>query len=224
MNPPNPMMLRHSSRWEGLASWVLLAVSLAALMVLVIQAAGSARDLTPAYAAASMVVVAVLPLPAEAPAMLIGNVFNPVAAVLVTWSAALLGAAISFELARLGGRPLVQKLLPARWLTAVDARAAGFGWTTLLVLRLIPLVAFTALNWGAGLTPVRRWTFYWTTAVGILPGAAVFTLTGRGLGALYVDNPALSISLGVGLVLALVVAALVRRSLSRRAAATAPKL
>ena len=46
------------------------------------------------------VAVAILPIPAEIPAMVNGMVFGPFWGTLVTWISALLGAQISFELAR----------------------------------------------------------------------------------------------------------------------------
>jgi len=40
------------------------------------------------------------------------------------------------------------------------------------------------------LTPVPRWRFFWTTAVGILPGAIAFTAAGAGVSWLATRLPA----------------------------------
>ena len=130
------------------------------------------------------VLVAVLPIPAEIPAMVNGMVFGPVWGTLVTWLSALVGAQISFELARRFGQPLAERVLPASVVSRADTLGSTAGWPLLLGLRLLPTVAFTAINWAAGLTRMPRSTFVWTTAVGILPGAIAFTATGAGLGAL----------------------------------------
>ena len=130
------------------------------------------------------VTVAILPIPAEIPAMLNGMAFGPLWGALVTWISALAGAQISFELARRFGRPLGVRVLPDALLSRADELVRAAGWPLLLGLRLLPTVAFTAINWGAGLTALPRRTFVWTTAVGILPGAILFTATGSGLGAL----------------------------------------
>jgi len=130
------------------------------------------------------VLVAVLPIPAEIPAMVNGMVFGPVWGTLVTWGGAMVGAQISFELARRFGRPLTERILPAAVVQRADRLCRTSGWPLLLGLRLLPTVAFTAINWAAGLTRMHRSTFAWTTAIGILPGAIVFTATGAGLGAL----------------------------------------
>lgn len=129
-----------------------------------------------------MVLVAILPFPAEVPAMLNGAIFGPVLGTAITWTGAMVGAQISFELARRFGRPLAERFLPGG-MDRVDRVALSTGWGGLLTLRFIPAVAFTALNWAAGLTGIPRWRFVWTTAVGILPGAIVFTASGTGLAA-----------------------------------------
>ena len=128
-----------------------------------------------------MTIVAIVPFPAEAPAMMNGMVFGAVAGSAVTWTGGVVGAWISFELARKFGRPLASKALPRRALTSVDDVAGRMSWPGLIGLRLLPVVAFTAVNWGAGLTTVPRSRFLWTTAVGILPGAILFSASGAGL-------------------------------------------
>ncbi|MDH3735208.1 MAG: TVP38/TMEM64 family protein [Gemmatimonadota bacterium] len=136
-----------------------------------------------AYVVAPLVMaaVAILPIPAEAPAMVNGMLFGPVGGTAVTWCGAMLGAVASFEIARALGRPAAEKLLKPSALSRADDFVQRAGWGGLLLARFMPLIAFTVLNWGAGLTPVRRWRFLWTTAVGIIPGAIVFTVSGWGL-------------------------------------------
>ena len=145
-----------------------------------------------------MTIVAVLPIPAEAPAMANGVIFGPIIGSLITWIGALAGAWISYEIAHTWGRPIAERMVGSERLEKVDHLAEDAGWWGLLVLRFIPVVAFTALNWGAGLCVVPRWRFLWTTVLGITPGVIVFTSTGVGLGALYRRSP----TVAVGLVLA----------------------
>ncbi|MDH3456131.1 MAG: VTT domain-containing protein [Gemmatimonadota bacterium] len=147
-----------------------------------------------------MVVVAILPIPAEIPAMLNGMVFGPQVGTVITWSGALVGALVSFELARRFGRPLGKRVVKPARMAAADRLVLSAGWPGLITLRLVPTIAFTVVNWAAGLTPVSRWTFAWTTAVGIIPGCLLFTLSGSGLGALYRRNPGLAVTIA-GLIL-----------------------
>lgn len=143
-----------------------------------------------------MIVVAILPIPAEFPAMLNGMIFGPLIGTTITWLGAIVGAWISFELARRFGRPLTERFVKSTLLERTDRAVDSAGWPGLLTLRLIPAVAFTALNWGAGLTTVPRWTFLWTTTLGILPGAIVFTVSGTGVAALFRANPPAAVGLG----------------------------
>jgi uncharacterized membrane protein YdjX (TVP38/TMEM64 family) len=147
-----------------------------------------------------MIVVAILPIPAEFPAMLNGIVFGALVGTTISWLGAIVGAWISFELARRFGRPLTERLTKPTVLERADRLVDSAGWPGLLTLRLIPAVAFTAINWGAGLTTVPRWTFLWTTVVGILPGAIVFTASGTGMAALFRANPGAAVGLVVACV------------------------
>ena len=169
-----------------------------------------------AYVVAPLVMaaVAILPIPAEAPAMVNGALFGPTIGIGVTWVGSMLGAIISFELARRLGRPFAQRIVRPAALDRVDRLVMGAGWGGLLLARFMPLIAFTVLNWGAGLTPVGRGRFLWTTAVGILPGVIVFTASGWGITSLLAQRT--WIGLGVA---ATVVAWLVwrRRQTKRRA-------
>jgi uncharacterized membrane protein YdjX (TVP38/TMEM64 family) len=143
--------------------------------------------------------VAILPVPAEAPAMVNGMLFGPFVGTLVTWIGAMGGAMASFEIARALGRPAAERILRPATLEKADGFVMRAGWGGLLLARFMPLIAFTALNWGAGLTPIRRWRFLWTTAIGIVPGAIVFTASGWGLTALLERVP--WVALGVAVLL-----------------------
>ncbi len=131
-----------------------------------------------------MFAVAILPIPAEAPAMVNGAMFGPWAGTLVTWTGAMLGAITSFEIGRRWGRPIVRRFVSDAALERVDQALDGAGWWGLLLARFTPVIAFTALNWGSGLANLPRKRFLWTTALGILPGALLFTATGTGISAL----------------------------------------
>jgi uncharacterized membrane protein YdjX (TVP38/TMEM64 family) len=85
-----------------------------------------------------------------------------------------LGANAAFLLGRALGRDGVKRLAGRR-LGALDRATAEHGFTGLLVLRLIPLVPFNALNVGSGLTAVRWRDYALATTLGILPGTLVYS-------------------------------------------------
>ena len=166
-----------------------------------------------AYVVAPLVMtsVAVLPVPAEAPAIANGMIFGPVVGSIITWTGAMAGAWISYEIAHAWGRSLSGRVVGEAALQKVDELVDDAGWWGLLVLRFVPLVSFTALNWGAGLCAVPRGRFLWTTAVGITPGVIVFTSSGVGLGALYRRSPMVAVGLALAVIGAMVVWAHRRR-------------
>jgi len=57
--------------------------------------------------------------------------------------------------------------------------------SVLLLLRLVPVVPFFVANLLPALVGVRFGNFLWTTALGIVPGALVFTWIGVGLGEVF---------------------------------------
>jgi uncharacterized membrane protein YdjX (TVP38/TMEM64 family) len=63
----------------------------------------------------------------------------------------------------------VPTIIPRAARKKSEAWAGTRGAKTLLVDRLMPVISFNLVNYGAGLTDVRWWTFLWTTGVGILP-------------------------------------------------------
>ncbi|MDX1494179.1 MAG: TVP38/TMEM64 family protein [Longimicrobiales bacterium] len=156
-----------------------------------------------AYVVAPLVMaaVSVLPVPAEAPAMANGMLFGPVVGSGVTWLGAMLGAWVSYEIARGWGRALALRMIRQESLERLDRTAEQAGWWGLLLLRFVPVVAFTALNWGAGLCDVPRWRFLWTTAVGIVPGVVLFTTSGVGLSAIWRRSPVTAVGVMTALVL-----------------------
>lgn len=64
----------------------------------------------------------------------------------------------------------------------------------LLFLRLVPLFPFWLVNLAPAFLNVFLWTFVWTTFVGIIPGAFVFTQAGTGIGAILNSNQGFTLS------------------------------
>jgi len=116
-----------------------------------------------------MVLHSFIPFPAELVAIANGMVYGPVLGTLITWTGAMLGAAVAFCLARTLGRPFVERMVSRHHWERLDEWAAQDGWRVVLVSRLIPVIAFNLVNYAAGLTRLTWWQFLWTTGVGILP-------------------------------------------------------
>ncbi len=85
-----------------------------------------------------------------------------------------IGANAAFALSRALGRDGIERLVGQR-LKGLDDATAQHGFIGLLVLRLVPLVPFNALNFGSGLTAIRWRDYALATLVGIVPGTVVYT-------------------------------------------------
>lgn len=123
-----------------------------------------------------MVLHSFLPLPAEIIALANGMLFGPVIGSALTWGGAMLGALLSFALARACGRPFLRLVLTEDQRRRLDRFDPGTG--ALLLARLVPVLSFNLVNYAAGLLGVPWWRFLWTTALGILPLTLVMVLMG----------------------------------------------
>lgn len=125
-----------------------------------------------------MTVAAIVPIPAEFPAMLNGAVLGLVGGSVVTWLGAMLGAAASFEGATWFRRRTGERVFSPKARAKIEALGARTSAVELLLLRLTPVVAFHLINYAAGVAQVPRRRFYLTTALGIAPGSFAFTAAG----------------------------------------------
>jgi uncharacterized membrane protein YdjX (TVP38/TMEM64 family) len=129
-----------------------------------------------------------------------------------------LGANAAFFVAQSLGRDGVRRLTGGR-LAGLDRAAEQRGFWGVFVLRLIPLVPFNALNFGAGLTALRWRDYALATVVGILPGTLVYTFFADALvrGSTEASHDAyVRLWIAAGLLLALSLAPLVARRLGFR--------
>jgi uncharacterized membrane protein YdjX (TVP38/TMEM64 family) len=125
-----------------------------------------------AYAAATLA-----PVPKNAMSVAAGLVFGFVAGVTLIWVAGMAGAVVGFWLGRVLGRDGVERLCRGR-LARVDALVDDYGGWAVLVLRLVPVMPFTALNYGSGLTNLRLRSYLAATAVGVVPGTVAYVALG----------------------------------------------
>ncbi len=110
-----------------------------------------------------------------------GFLFGAVLGTALTVVGATAGATLVFLFAqRVFGADALQKMGPRAEGLARGIQANA--WSYLLVLRLVPLFPFFLVNLVPAFCGVRTSVFVATTALGIIPGTAVFSLSGAGLG------------------------------------------
>lgn len=111
-----------------------------------------------------------------------GFLFGLWPGVLFNVAAASLGAIVIFVIARSSlGDLLRERAGP--WLSRLERGFREDEASWLLMLRLVPAAPFFVANIAPALLGARLKTYVWTTVLGILPGALVYTWIGAGLGA-----------------------------------------
>jgi uncharacterized membrane protein YdjX (TVP38/TMEM64 family) len=107
-----------------------------------------------------------------------GVVFSWIAIPIVAVGATI-GACCAFLLGRYSLRKWVEKKLEAYPnFKAVDGAIAQKGWVIVLLLRLAPIMPFNILNYGLALTQVSFLQYFLASAVGMIPGTAMYVYFG----------------------------------------------
>lgn len=101
--------------------------------------------------------------------------------------ASTIGATAAFLIARTLLRDWVQRRFAKR-LTRLNAGVLREGGLYLFALRMAPVVPFFVINVVMALTPLRTWTFYWVSQLGMLPATLIYVNAGSQLAA--IEEPA----------------------------------
>ncbi len=94
-----------------------------------------------------------------------------------------IGATLAFLAARFLLRDKVQRRFGER-LRAINDGVRKEGAFYLFSLRLVPLFPFFLINLAMGLTPIRTWTYYWVSQLGMIPATLVYVNAGTQFGKL----------------------------------------
>lgn len=140
-----------------------------------------------AFIAAYVMIVA-FSLPGATIATLTGGfLFGLFPGVVFNITGATIGAVLIFLAARMGwGERLAARIDAGHG--AVHRLKHGIDenqWSVLFLMRLVPAVPFFVANVLPALLAVSLWRFFVTTALGIIPGALVYTSVGAGLGEVF---------------------------------------
>ncbi|MEO6827488.1 MAG: TVP38/TMEM64 family protein [Microbacteriaceae bacterium] len=121
--------------------------------------------------------ITLAPVPKAALSIVAGLVWGFWAGAIMVYIGALLGAGFAFLLGRWLGRETIERFTGTR-VARVDELLRRRGFLAVLGVRLVPVIPFTAINYIAGLTAVRRRDYALGTAVGIIPGDIAYVAIG----------------------------------------------
>ncbi|PPK98150.1 putative membrane protein YdjX (TVP38/TMEM64 family) [Kineococcus xinjiangensis] len=167
----------------GVLALLLVAAAVVALTVEVPDAAtlrariAAAGLWAPALFVLLYAAMTLAPLPKNVMSAVAGLLFGLATGAALVWAAAVLGALVAFALGRSLGREAVERFTGAR-VARVDALLTRRGLLSVVAVRLVPVIPFTAINYAAGLSAVRRRDYVLGTAVGIVPGTVAYVALG----------------------------------------------
>ncbi len=176
----------------GLAYWLWPGLREQTRRALSTLAGGSIMELreylrsfgiwAPIVSALVMVLQSVLfPLPAFVVTVTNGLLFGAFWGTLLSWSSAMVGAAICYGIARILGRPAVERLVSKRALAAADRFFERYGNHSVLIARLVPVISFDVVSYVAGVTSISFIGFFVATGIGQLPATIVYSVLGENL-------------------------------------------
>ena len=120
----------------------------------------------------------IAPLPAFMITLSNAAIFGWWQGAILSWSSAMVGAALCFLLSRGLGRDVVEKFAGKGALAGVEGYFEKYGTKTILVCRLLPFVSFDAVSYFAGLTPIKFLPFFIATGIGQTPATIVYSYVG----------------------------------------------
>jgi pyruvate/2-oxoglutarate dehydrogenase complex dihydrolipoamide dehydrogenase (E3) component/uncharacterized membrane protein YdjX (TVP38/TMEM64 family) len=130
------------------------------------------------------IAVTAVSLPGAAVMTLVaGAIFGLLWGTVIVSFASSIGATLAYLASRFLFRDWVQQKF-GQQLRAINEGVEKEGGFYLFTLRLIPAVPFFVINLAMGLTPIRAWTFYWVSQIGMLAGTIVFVNAGTQLAAI----------------------------------------
>lgn len=121
----------------------------------------------------------VAPLPAFVITFANGLLFGWGGGAVLSWSSAMAGAILCFYLAKILGRPVVEKIVTKKALTWWDQYFAKYGKHAVFIGRLVPIVSFDLVSYAAGVTSISFWQFFWATGLGQLPATLLYSYLGQ---------------------------------------------
>jgi dihydrolipoamide dehydrogenase len=124
------------------------------------------------------VLVTSLSLPGAALMTLIaGAIFGVVTGTIIVSFASTIGASLAFLVSRYLFKDLIQSRFTQQ-LSAINKGVEKDGAFYLFALRLVPAFPFFIINLVMGLTPIKTWTFYWVSQIGMFAGTIVYVNAG----------------------------------------------
>jgi uncharacterized membrane protein YdjX (TVP38/TMEM64 family) len=183
------------SRWISIIAGIIIAIAIAVLLLMGPQA-GSVDNLRQtllnhglwsavAISGGLMIGQAIVaPLPGNVITITNSLVFGPIWGSLLSWFTTIIGASLCFMLAKAFGKPFAEKII-GNSVQKAERFFKTYGLHAMFFVRMMPLVPFDAISYGAGLVGVPFSRFLLATSVGIIPSILLYSYLGGLIAGVY---------------------------------------
>ena len=182
------------SRWISITAAFIIAVALT-LLLIVGPTAGNVENLRTTMLAygpwaigismgLTVAQAIVAPLPMNVVTITNALVFGPFWGSLLSWLSTILGASLCFLLSKTFGKPFARKSAGTS-IEKVERFFRKYGLHAMFLVRMMPLVPFDAVSYGAPLVGVPFSRFLFATSVGIIPSILIYSYLGKLIAPIY---------------------------------------
>ena len=139
---------------------------------------GALGALAPAAYVAAYVVATLLGAPGTPFTLLCPFLFGVVPAIVIMIVASILSAVFGFLIARYFARDaFVERLGGTETYRRLAALVDQHDWLVIPILRILPILPFTMVNYGFGLTGIPFWRYFLWSCVAMIPGDALIVMS-----------------------------------------------
>jgi len=89
-----------------------------------------------------------------------------------------IGATFAFYIARIGGKPIITKLIGDKWVNRVNGWVERKGTKAILFARLIPIIPFDLISYVSGITKLKFRNYFFATVIGAFPRCLILAIIG----------------------------------------------
>jgi len=175
--------------------WNLSALFEPARIEALLQSIGPLAPLI--YMAVMAVTAVIIPIPGPPLFVIAGAIFGPVMGTVYAVAGSVAGALVAFLIARFLGRDFIESLVGRQVVICCEC-SEGLLTKIVFFSRLLPLVSFDVVSYGAGLTRMSLRSFALATLLGSIPMTFIYHSFGS----------VLKVSTMTGLILGLVIVAI----------------
>ncbi len=128
----------------------------------------------------------IAPIPSEALLMFSGMIgIDLLKIVLFGGSGLIIGSIIAFYISRLGGKPIITKLIGEKWIGRVDRWVERNGAKAIFFTRLIPIIPFDLISYMSGITKLEFKYYLLATVLGAFPRSFILAVIGVSMGEVF---------------------------------------